>query len=96
MFFPEDEKDERLGALEKLKNVMRSEAGNRLGNKFKKPAAANGGEVPSEREEDSEENREERDDPMQDGDNDEGTESADGDLSDEDKDRIRELYHKFC
>jgi hypothetical protein len=99
MFFPEDEKDERLSSLEKLKDLMMKEAGDKMGGggKFKKPIAASM-TIEKIPEGDSDDLKDKLEDSMGKGDDDEGMmgPDSDGDVSDEDKDKIRELYHKFC
>lgn len=95
MFFPDDEKDEKESALERLKDMMRSEMGDRMGGKFKKPVAAS-----MTIEKVSPDDMKGKLDGLDDGDDesmeDDNSDDEGGEMSDEDKDKIRELYHKFC
>lgn len=89
MFFHDDEKEGKEEALEKLKDLMMGEMGDRMG-RFKKPISMSMGieKLPDEEEaEDSMGTPKEEDMGMSD---------EEGEISDEDKDRIRELYHKYC
>jgi hypothetical protein len=90
MFFHDDEKEGKEEALEKLKDLMMGEMGDRMG-RFKKPIAASMTieKVPKEEMEGAFDSDDKE--GMGETDSDE-----DGDISDEDKDRIRELFHKYC
>ena len=95
MFFHDDEKEGKEEALERLKDLMMGEMGDRMG-RFKKPIAASMTieKVPKEDMEDAlDDDKEDGDMGMKDPDADE---DGGDDMSDEDKDKIRELYHKFC
>ncbi len=86
MFIQDDEKDDRKKALGKLKSMMGSETGRRLGS-LKNPSRE---DMASEASEGFQ-----GDDDMED----EGVEEDDEDgdePSDEDKMKISALYHKFC
>ena len=95
MFFKDDEKEGRESALEKLKDIMMGEMGDRMG-RFKKPIAASMSieKIPREEMESAlDDDKEDGDMGMKgpDSEDDEGS-----DMSEGDKDRIRELYHKYC
>lgn len=94
MYFRDDEKEGREEALEKLKDLMMGEAGDRMG-RFKKPIAASMTieKIPKDDMDDALSSDDKGDD--MDG-TDMDDDEDDGGLSEEDKNRIRELYHKFC
>lgn len=89
MFLSDDEKDGKEKALEKLKDLMMGEMGNRMGG-MKKPMAASMTieKLPGK--------DDDMDDMSNDDDNDMPSDNDGDEISDEDKDKIRELYNKFC
>jgi hypothetical protein len=87
MFIPDDEKDDRKAAIQKLMDLMSSETGKRLGG-LKKPIAAG---VMIEKDPDKD-GDDDMPDPMEKmGDSDDEQEP-----SDEEKAEIERKYHKFC
>lgn len=85
MYIPDEEKDGRKMALQKLMDLMGDETGKRLGG-LKKPMEASMTieKMPGDLEDEDDEHG------MDEGDDD-GDEP-----SEEDKMKISELYHKFC
>lgn len=93
MFIPDDEKEGRKAALEKLVDLMGGETGKRLAGLKGKPVAAS---VTVEKDSPLDD-----DDDMTagDGGGDPGaddTAAGDEEPSEEEKAKIAELYHKFC
>lgn len=91
MFIPDDEKDGRKEALKKLMEMMKSKTGEKLGNLKKKPVVESVTieKLPLDKEEmDYGRESDSEDSDMGDRDS--------SDISEEDKEKIRELYRKFC
>lgn len=87
MFIPDDEKEGRKEALQKLMDLMGKETGKRLGG-LKKPMSASI-EIDKEDPEDDMSSMDDHDSGMM-------SDHDDDEPSDEDKAKIAELYHKYC